>query len=589
MVVRVVLVLLVAALLPPAVVSLCGGSDLDLWTGFRVSWFDPIPFTLGLSTAVIAALLSARDRRLPRWLLAASAVALGVLVLVGWRGAIRTKWLSVTVLWQPAVEATALLALAVATGARPIQPLRRAVLAPLGAAVVGVLVLLGAVAVDQADLVSRISAPRTSQPGRDVVFVLVDTLRAEELGVYGARPSPSPWLDAVATRSAFFQRAFSQASWTYPSVTSFMTSRQPTSLKLHDYLGRRGDSMPALDASVPRLVDDLRQKGWRTTGFYTNPFLGGGSGVEVGFDVYEFVGGPDRDVATGGWVVDAVMRWGRILSRARENGDRSPYFLYLHFMEPHLDYAPPKAFWPREALAYDGPLDGSARTLHKKMRAGTPFTDADLHYLRSLYRAEVAYLDSELRRLEAGLRTLGLWNDDTIFVFAADHGEQIGEHGEFEHGDVHAENVHVPFWIQAPGVEPRSIEDVVRLLDLTPTLLALLGQPPLPGAEGRSLVPLLRGGSLPALPAFTDHGERHRVTTAAFSLLVDHGKLALYDGTSDPRETTSLAGVRVDETNALHALLEEHLKPRPEDVEAAPTRVLDPTTREALRNLGYVD
>jgi arylsulfatase A-like enzyme len=288
-------------------------------------------------------------------------------------------------------------------------------------------------------------------------------------------------------------------------------------------------------------------------------------------------------------VVDETFRWGRMLAAERARGDRNPYFLYLHFMEPHLDYRPPSAFWSEEARAYDGPLDGSSRRLHKKIRSKTPFTAEDLAFLHAVYRGEVAFLDSQLRRLEEGLRALGLWSDETIFVLTADHGEQIGEHGEFEHGDVHVENVHVPLVIGAPGAPPHAVDQVVRLLDLAPTLLELLDAPPLPGAQGRSLVPLLFGGSLPAVASLTEHGERRRLTTETLSLVVDHGVTHLYDWTADPDEERDLAAARPAETAALmQALEEERRRFAAGSVPEAPARALDPETLEQLRALGYL-
>lgn len=587
---QLVFALLVAALAPPSFLSLQGGGDLDLPGAIRVSWFEPGPFTLGLLAAVVATALTARGRRLPRLLLAISAGVLFVLAYVAWAGSLRTPWLRVTDAWLPALEACVLIAIAILTGARPLRPLRAAWFAPACAMLLGGLALLAFVAADHADLVRRVLAPREPRTGRDLIFVLVDTLRADALGVYGASPSPSPWLDAHASRAMFFERAVAQAPWTYASVTSFMTSRHPSSLKLHERPAAGDQHMPALDPAIPRLADVLRGRGYRTAGFYTNPFLGPGSGVDVGFDVYEFVGGPGRDGPTAGWVVDAALQWGRVLAKARAAGDRNPAFLYLHFMEPHLDYQPPRAFWTPEALAYRGPLDGSSRRLHKKMRSGVPFTQADLAFLRALYQGEVAYLDTELRRLEGGLRALGLWREDTVFVLTGDHGEQLGEHGEFEHGDVHAENVHVPLWIESGDLGPRSVADVVRLLDLTPTLLDLLGERSIEGAEGRSLMPLARGEHLPPLPAFTEYPERFRVTTDRLSLLLDHGSPALYDWPVDSREITNLVTMLPDEASALRAALDAHQQ-RPfaaDAVERPPQRSLDPATRDALKALGYL-
>lgn len=581
---RLAFALLLAALVPPAATALLGGADLDLPGGFRVSWFEATPLWLGAAAALAAATLDDRGRRLARGLLAVAAVVLLVLAYVGWGGRIRTPWLRVTDLWRPALESVGAVALAVLAGARPS---RRTLAGPVVALAAGALATLAFFAADRTSLERRVAVAREAASGRDVIFVLVDTLRADALGVYGAEPSPSPWIDAMARRGVVFEHALSQAAWTYPSVASFMTSRQPGSLQLHEELARDGDRIPALDASVPRLAAWLQGLGWRTAGYYKNPFLGPGSGIETGFDVWEHVGGKGTDLPSAGWIVDATLGWARAFAARRAAGDRHPYFLYLHFMEPHLDYRPPRAFWPPEALAYDGPMDGTSRRLHKALRKGAPLAAADLAFLRSLYRGEVAYLDTELRRLEEALRAEGLWTDETVFVLTADHGEQIGEHGEFEHGDVHAVNVHVPLVFDAPGLAPRSVPDLVRLLDVTPTLLALAGAPALPGAQGRSLVPLLHGEPLPPLPVLTEHGTRLRITTPALSLLRKDDRRLLYDWLADPREERDLAAERPADVAALEAALEA-LRPEPAEGPRASDRALDPETLEQLRALGYL-
>jgi arylsulfatase A-like enzyme len=202
----------------------------------------------------------------------------------------------------------------------------------------------------------------------------------------------------------------------------------------------------------------------------------------------------------------------------------------------------------------------------------------------------VTYLDAQLRRLFGGLRELGLWTDRTLVVFVADHGEQFGEHGAFEHCDLHVETMRVPLLLRAPGVAPGRSAEPVRLLDLAPTLLELHGLAPLAGAEGRSLLPLLRGEPLPELPAISEHRSWLRVADDDHSYLVLRSRAErLYARGRDPGETTDLAAAEPEVLARMRRLAEAHRRrPRPAapPPESAP---VDDDTREALRALGYAD
>lgn len=237
-------------------------------------------------------------------------------------------------------------------------------------------------------------------------------------------------------------------------------------------------------------------------------------------------------------------------------------------------------------------MDGSARSLHRVTRDSAGPSAEDVAQLRALYRGEVAYLDSEAARLRGELEQLGLWGEDTVVVLIADHGEQFGEHERFEHRDVHVENVHVPFFLRAPGVAPRVVESVVRLLDVTPTLLELVGIPSVEGLEGRSLVPALHGERLPPVLAVTEFGADLRVTGERLSVLRREGRLALYDLLDDPGEARELGEIRGEEGRVLRALLEERedraARAAARPAREPPARVVDEDTRRALEALGYL-
>jgi arylsulfatase A-like enzyme len=288
--------------------------------------------------------------------------------------------------------------------------------------------------------------------------------------------------------------------------------------------------------------------------------------------------------------VNAALHWAETFADLRERGLASPFFLYLHFMDPHIDYQPPLAFVPPEARDYDGPVDGTSSSIHALLdQPGGP-RPSDVAQMRALYRGEVSYLDAQLRRLFASLRELGLWTDRTLVVFVADHGEQFGEHGGYEQDDVYVENVHVPLWLRGAGLAPRSVLDVVRIVDVAPTVLDLLGVAGLPGAEGRSVAALLHGLPLDPVAAITEYGTRLRVTDRRFSLVRSDGGVQLFDLSVDPGEKTDLSGALPAQVAALERALASHdARERRFPADGVLLgRTLDPGTRKALEDMGYL-
>ena len=254
-------------------------------------------------------------------------------------------------------------------------------------------------------------------------------------------------------------------------------------------------------------------------------------------------------------------------------------------MDPHVNYQPPRDFIPPEALDYHGSVDGSARSVHRFARGEQKASEADLAQLKHLYRGEVAYLDTQIRRLYSELDQLQLWDNDTIIVFVADHGEQFGEHGRFKHDDLHIENLHVPLWFNGKMFPKGNIDYPVELIDVVPTLLHALELEMLPHAEGKNL---LAHHPTDSVAAITEFGEALRITGTSHSIIKRNESLEIYNHKQDPLEQQPNNEAVDNSENHLVARIEQH-ENRPIQAAAYATeREVSEETREALEALGYL-
>jgi len=382
--------------------------------------------------------------------------------------------------------------------------------------------------------------------GRNLVVVLVDTLRADALGVYGSRLGTTPNLDAFGRQGIRLADLNAPAPWTLPSVTSLLTGLEP---QTHGAGLRFGNFAPTgLAGGATTMAEVLRDHGAYTLGVYHNIYVNPAFGLQQGFDEYV-----SREVRAEDLVDEALARLRRELDR---NRDRR-VFLYLHLFDLHNPYAPPepecREVARRLAPGYRGPLGctGDRRPENPLPAA------ADRPWLAALYQAEVAYTDRQVGRFLAGLHDLGL-DDDTVVAIVSDHGEEfwtrlpqeqaLGYEANGDHGHTHyRELLHVPALIRAPGREPAVLAAPATTADLFPTLLHLAGIEPPPN-QGIDLLPLLDGAPATRRTLLSDlllHGPpRWAVARGPWKLVVPlDPKLPteLYDLVHDPGETVNLA------------------------------------------------
>lgn len=325
--------------------------------------------------------------------------------------------------------------------------------------------------------------------GRDLILVTVDTLRADAVGAYGAEvdaggTSPTPTIDALASRGRVFTQAVAPMPRTTPSLASLLTGRSP---KHH---GSR-EVGQALFNHVPLLSQVLQGQGYRTVGVTANRAAAAPQGLDRGFDVFRLVPG-DKPAGTEvtRTALDALdtLQAGDApkLDDSAATADR-PLFLWVHYVDPHFPYLADQA--ERDACTAAIEVYGE--------HAAFVFGDQDgvssraLEDCRRRYLAEVSRTDREIERLLEGLSRRGHPPEEALVVFTSDHGENLGEGGLFfEHGpSLHDAGLRVPLVVAGPGLAPGRSAALVELQDLAPTLLTLLGVPPErhPPMDGRDL------------------------------------------------------------------------------------------------------
>lgn len=324
---------------------------------------------------------------------------------------------------------------------------------------------------------------------RLILLVTVDTLRADHVGAYGTSRL-TPHLDRLAADSQVFEAAYAPASFTLPSLGALLTSRYP------EEIGVDGNSaVLAKDATT--LASWLKARGFRTGAVVSNYVLRRSSGFDAGFERYDATF-PQREAVrpvperVAPETTTAALG---LLDALEVDGRR--VFLWVHYQDPHGPYAPPDAlrarYLPAELAAPDARRElpvaatqSGAGAIPKYQFLGGR---RDPAFYRAGYKGEVAYVDQAIGALLDGVASRGLMETATI-VFAADHGEGLGEDDYwFSHGERLTDPlVHVPLFVRVPGRPPARRAEAASLLDVFPTLAALLGAGPPGVARGRDLL-----------------------------------------------------------------------------------------------------
>lgn len=405
----------------------------------------------------------------------------------------------------------------------------------------------------------------------NVVLVVIDTLRFDHLPFYGYAGNTAPFLTDLARQGVVFDTCYSASTWTSPATASMMTSLYPFQHGVHKglivTLNQQSENSSLRLNSIPQstltLSEWLHSAGYQTFAVADNLNICEAEGFNQGFDHFVTLKNLGADQ-----VNRQVMLWEKKLRAAR------PYFLYLHYMDPHAPY---RAHKPWYVAGADTMQDNLAK-----------------------YDSEIRFVDEQIRDIFDKLA----WDENTILVVTADHGEEFFEHGQVGHGkSLYNETLRVPLliWAKDKGLRPKRIAGAITSLDIMPTLGAMLGLPARKGFSGISLWPVARDGGLPpqrplfaqlltSRPGGTDAALRATIWEQWKFIVTDELFRELYDTHRHPRElvnqygradTEALAG----KLNGLFLSFKTRCPVFPQDFKA---KKVDAKLLEELKTLGYV-
>jgi len=396
--------------------------------------------------------------------------------------------------------------------------------------------------------------PKGPPPRPNLLLITIDTLRADRVGFYSDRHVGTPQIDSLASRGVVFTRAFSHSPTTLPAHTNILLGATPSYHGVHDNTNFvvRGEFLT--------LAEHLKNFGYATGAFIGGFPLESRFGLDQGFDTYD-----DRFDRTGPTPSESgTRRAENVLAGALAwlGNKEAPWFLWIHFWDPHEPYSPPEPYRTRYA---DRPYDG-----------------------------EVAYVDAVLGDLFQYLKERGLV-ESSLIVLTGDHGESLGEHGEGTHGFLaYNTTLWVPLIIAQPGLGHRVVPEPVSHVDIFPTVCDLLGILKPGRLQGASLVPSMKGGKPGEGPIYFESLSPYYnmgwAPIAGFirgdDKFIDSPIPEVYDLGKDFDETRNIADARAAAAGKeeLAGLVREQSSMQADKAERRPDR----ETVERLRSLGYV-
>lgn len=421
-----------------------------------------------------------------------------------------------------------------------------------------------------------------------MVILTIDTLRSDRVSAYGYRRQTTPHLDRLLASGVRFTQARTAEPLTNPSLCSLFTSLYP-----HEHGATRNGLRLRPDASSVARI--LGRRGYATAAFVGNWTLRNAiSGLGDHFQSYDEVLtrkrwlGLFKGEATAEDLTDAALAW---LGR-RDPKSRRPFLLWVHYVEPHAPYRLQEPFAARLGIGTAGEVSKSDR-----------------------YDTEIAFADDHVGRLLAALAADPALAANTVIVFAADHGESLGEHGDWGHGrTLYEQTLRIPLGIVWPGrIRPGVVSAAAINLDVAPTILGLAGLPVPESFHGFDWSPVLRGeGEAPRERVLWFQAHKGAVLSAREAssarrkgllevgvlfwpegrkevFRLAEGRRSVFELGSDPGEIRNLAKTASPPSDRVQAWLTGLRRGLAASDRLAAALAIDPESVRKLRALGYAD
>lgn len=437
---------------------------------------------------------------------------------------------------------------------------------------------------------------------KNVIIIVADTLRAYDLGYMGYNRPTSPFLDEFSKRCVVFDRPYTPKSRTLPAFTSLFSG-------LHAVRHKVDNNDEAVPDEIHMLTEDFREAGFHTAGFPASVVLAKKSRINRGFDTYDEIKKGYAQIPGS----DILKKVKAFLDRYSNQEDTSPeeqkppLFLFVHFFDTHTPYTPKEVYKRQFAdPGYRGPFDGQLLpTIKDYMNGKLDFNEVDLKHALDLYDAEIRELDDYIKELFDMFEEAGLM-ENSLIIFTADHGENLGEHHHFTHRHPYEQSLLITLMFHFPGDSGAGtrVYPLVELTDLMPTVMDIVGLPVKEMLDGESLLPLIKGEKLPngnrryLLARGIENSEgvfAYSLFDGTYRLMKDifwSEELVLYNIAEDKFETNDIAAENPILVEIMEAILENMIAELEEKDETSVKSVkqyLDPESEEMLRSLGYLN
>jgi arylsulfatase A-like enzyme len=453
---------------------------------------------------------------------------------------------------------------------------------------------------------------RSKKP--NVLIIVLDTARADRFSFAGYHRNTSPYIDALASDSVVFKRAYAPDFWTLPSHASLFTGLYPSQAGATS----ETNHLPAFNATLAAV---LKKAGYETSAFTCNPWVSKERGFTQGFDQFYEMWRPENR----NWVPEQTNKteWAAVQMVLDWLNQRktapNPFFLFINFNSPHMPYNPPESlranFIKSEYQPHEIDRLSKIKGMWEHLAGELKLGERDLRIMSDLYDGEITFADHCTGKVIGQLKKLGIL-DDTLVVVTSDHGENIGEHGLIDHLlSMYETTLHVPLLLRYPKhfKAGTSFDDLVSLVDIFPTVLDLCNirkvsenlktagvsfanldrqkrififaenDRPLNGIK-------LMNDRFPTFDTGTINHPIRAIRTNKHKLIWKIGySKELYDLQADPGELHNIAAEHPEICDKLHSILVRWTEQMPSTQDTPFMQGQDPESLKILRSLGYLE